>query len=342
MTSTQILPPVEPTPAAQPAAFGDEKHILVPQMLLGAACCAIDKKRDGTKVLAELRRYTVGDLSAAAQEATPEHADIVTDAMDRYITDMKAAGMPDSRGRHVMAAVHDAVDLGYFAAHAKAPPVEHFSSMDYGGGPFNFQGEEAREPTTPRPGKYPESLFRAVNQWFDHNVGGGCSTDDVSDLAALFYGVTYGGGKESVDDALAVVESFGPGVQGLNDTFARQVLLGQEVRRLRTAYELACQGRSDFRNLYRAARGQAQAAPAEYMLIDWPLYNKDPLLELDDIYADYSKSFGITPGPVMAKIVQRHQARLQSWFGGHREAIRSALVDKARAQAAQPEGWAKP
>ena len=150
----------------------------------------------------------------------------------------------------------------------------------------------------------------------------------------------YEGGRESVDDALAVVESFGPGVQGLNDTFARQVLLGQEVRRLRAAYEHACKGRSDFRNLYRAARGQAQAAPAEYMLIDWPLYNKDPLLELDDIYADYSKSFGITPGPVMAKIVQRHQARLQSWFGGHREAIRSALVDKARAQAAQPEGGA--
>ena len=80
----------------------------------------------------------------------------------------------------------------------------------------------------------------------------------------------------------------------------------------------------------RAARGAAQTAPAEHMLIDWPLYNKDPLLELDDIYADYSKSFGITPGPVMAKIVQRHQARLQSWFGGHREAIRSALVSQAQ------------
>ena len=67
----------------------------------------------------------------------------------------------------------------------------------------------------------------------------------------------YEGGRETVDDALAVVESFGPGVQGLNDTFARQVLLGQEVRRLRAAYEHACQGRSDFRNLYRASHGQA-------------------------------------------------------------------------------------
>lgn len=79
----------------------------------------------------------------------------------------------------------------------------------------------------------------------------------------------------------------------------------------------------------RAARGAAQAAPAKHMVIDWPLYNKDPVPEMDDIYADYSKSFGITPGPVMAKIVQRHQARLQSWFGGHREAIRSALVAQA-------------
>lgn len=36
-----------------------------PHGLIGAACSAIDKKRDGTKVLAELRRYTVGDKSAA-------------------------------------------------------------------------------------------------------------------------------------------------------------------------------------------------------------------------------------------------------------------------------------
>lgn len=85
----------------------------------------------------------------------------------------------------------------------------------------------------------------------------------------------------------------------------------------------------EFRDADRAARGAAQAAPAEHMVIDWPLYNKDPLLELDEIYADYSKSFGTTPGPAMAAIVRRHQARLQSWFGGHREEIRSALVAQA-------------
>lgn len=48
-----------------PAAFGDEDHVSVPRSLIGAACAAIDKKRDGVKTLAELRRYTTGDLSAA-------------------------------------------------------------------------------------------------------------------------------------------------------------------------------------------------------------------------------------------------------------------------------------
>lgn len=52
-----------------PAIFGDEDHVLVPRGLIGAACYAIDKKRDGTKTLAELRRYTTGDLSAAPQPA---------------------------------------------------------------------------------------------------------------------------------------------------------------------------------------------------------------------------------------------------------------------------------
>ncbi|AMM23202.1 hypothetical protein [Variovorax sp. PAMC 28711] len=56
--------------AVKPAIFGDEDHVLVPRGLLGAACSAIDKKRDGTKVLAELRRYTTGDLSAANKGET--------------------------------------------------------------------------------------------------------------------------------------------------------------------------------------------------------------------------------------------------------------------------------
>lgn len=82
----------------------------------------------------------------------------------------------------------------------------------------------------------PESLTLAVDRWFSENTGlGGCSDKDVSELAELFYGAAHAGGRESVDDALAIVESFGPGIGGLNDTYARQILLAEEVKRLRAA-----------------------------------------------------------------------------------------------------------
>lgn len=68
------------------------------------------------------------------------------------------------------------------------------------------------------------------------------------------------GGRESVEDALAVVESFGPGTAGVNDTFARQILLAEEVRRLRLMYEQAVKGRADFRNALRAERAAAPEA----------------------------------------------------------------------------------
>jgi hypothetical protein len=42
---------------------GDEDCVTIPRSLIGAACSAIDKKRDAPNVLTELRRYTVGDLS---------------------------------------------------------------------------------------------------------------------------------------------------------------------------------------------------------------------------------------------------------------------------------------
>ncbi|MBN8749489.1 MAG: hypothetical protein J0I65_18510 [Variovorax sp.] len=45
-------------------------------------------------------------------------------------------------------------------------------------------------------------------------------------------GQPVAGGHESLEDALSIVESFGPGTEGLNDTFARQILLAAEVRRL--------------------------------------------------------------------------------------------------------------
>lgn len=62
------------------------------------------------------------------------------------------------------------------------------------------------------------------------------------------------GGRESVDDALAIVESFGTGIEGLNDEFARQIILAAEVRRLRGLYEQAVNGRSVFRDAYRKVR----------------------------------------------------------------------------------------
>lgn len=66
------------------------------------------------------------------------------------------------------------------------------------------------------------------------------------------------GGRESVEDALAVIESFGPGTAGVNDTFARQILLAEEVRRLRSLYESATKGRGSFRLALRAARLAAE------------------------------------------------------------------------------------
>ena len=52
--------------------FPGEPRVAVPQGLISAACFAIRNKRDGGKVLEQLRRYSVGDLSqplAPQQEA---------------------------------------------------------------------------------------------------------------------------------------------------------------------------------------------------------------------------------------------------------------------------------
>jgi hypothetical protein len=104
-------------------------------------------------------------------------------------------------------------------------------------------------------------LVRAVDDWFRQNTGlGGCSNNDVAELAALFYGVTFDGGRESVEDALAIVESFGPGIQGLNDTFARQVILAAEVKRMRELYAMAVIGRQQMRQALVTARDHIDMA----------------------------------------------------------------------------------
>jgi hypothetical protein len=52
--------------AARPVVPTDiEDPVTVPRGLLGAACFAIERKREAPKTLAHLRRYTTGDLSVA-------------------------------------------------------------------------------------------------------------------------------------------------------------------------------------------------------------------------------------------------------------------------------------
>lgn len=49
----------------------DSDCVLVPRVLIGAACSAIDRKRDAPETLKQLRRYTVGDLSTT-QPSQPQ------------------------------------------------------------------------------------------------------------------------------------------------------------------------------------------------------------------------------------------------------------------------------
>ena len=131
-----------------------------------------------------------------------------------------------------------------------APAVQASGERGYMGSTPDGGFDDHDEPADPQP-----DLVRAVDDWFSQNTGlDGCSNKDVAELAALFYGVVYEGGRESVDDALAIVESFGPGIQGLNDTFARQVLLAAEVKRVRDLYAMAVIGRHQMRQALKTAR----------------------------------------------------------------------------------------
>ena len=68
LIGVQALSAASPTPPAEQQAqpdecFPGEPKVAVPQGLIGAACFAIRNKRDGGKVLEQLRRYSVGDRS---------------------------------------------------------------------------------------------------------------------------------------------------------------------------------------------------------------------------------------------------------------------------------------
>jgi hypothetical protein len=60
--------------------------------------------------------------------------------------------------------------------------------------------------------------------------------------------------RESVEDALLIVESYGPWGADLNDAHRRQIVLADEVLRLRHLYELAVRGRAEMRGALRKER----------------------------------------------------------------------------------------
>lgn len=69
--STSFKAAQPPAPTAQPTN-AIEDPVTVPRGLLGAACSALDFGRDAPKTLAELRRYTIGDLSQPVQQPGAE------------------------------------------------------------------------------------------------------------------------------------------------------------------------------------------------------------------------------------------------------------------------------
>lgn len=89
--------PGEPLKAAPgPVVFGDEEHVAVPRGLIGAACSAIEHKREGTNTLAELRRYTFGDKSAALPQAASIALPVVDpgpDSLERAHADTHASAV---------------------------------------------------------------------------------------------------------------------------------------------------------------------------------------------------------------------------------------------------------
>ena len=100
--------------------FPGEPKVAVPQGLIGAACFAIRNNRNGSKVLEQLRRYSVGDQSqplapqpsptAQAEEAVAlDHIAVIEDGELRYMTGRKAPAydcelyaMPDGKRAPVL------------------------------------------------------------------------------------------------------------------------------------------------------------------------------------------------------------------------------------------------
>jgi len=99
-------------------------------------------------------------------------------------------------------------------------------------------GQQAQEPVEPVKNSSLE-IEMALSELVDKICPGLDSGDLLADAHAASKNLSFlteptMGGRESVEDALSIVESFGPGIAGLNDTYARQILLADEVKRLRS------------------------------------------------------------------------------------------------------------
>lgn len=60
-----------------------------------------------------------------------------------------------------------------------------------------------------------------------------------------------GSGRIPIDEALEIVESYGPYGNDINEDLRMQIVLAEEVKRLRGLYESAVKGRAAFRSAYR-------------------------------------------------------------------------------------------
>lgn len=152
--------------APQPAPiFGDEDHVLVPQMLLSAACSAIDKKREGSKVLFELRRYTTGDLSKAAHQPAVQQGDGGTD-------------IGQLGRRTVLDAIRSAYDIGYSdARNARTYPGDSAPGYkgrdvekDHGGALIAKLNALAARPHTAAPAAQGDALDSDRLNWLEANA----------------------------------------------------------------------------------------------------------------------------------------------------------------------------
>ena len=56
------------------------------------------------------------------------------------------------------------------------------------------------------------------------------------------------------------------------------------------------------------------------------LESLSPVQGYDEIYSNYSTTFGRVPDALMGKVVEETKQRLLLWLGAHRETIREALV----------------